>query len=147
MNCFTVNESQMDFECRPIVAKIIYRKIRFLLTPANGKTRYNKDHILKETLVETRWLSCKILPKSWKNCLSCKIWQKMVILQDLPENGYPSRFLQVRSAQVVLLLVPIHATHFILTRNLLKNHCVFFRKNKNLNRFESGNMNYLKETN
>ena len=57
--------------------------------------------------------------------------RKMVILQDLPEkwlsckicqkNGYLARFLQVRSGRAVLLLALIHATHFILTRNLLQN--------------------------
>ena len=62
---------------------------------------------------------------------SVRILQKLSILQDLAEkwlyckicqkNGYLVRFLQVRSGRAVLLLAPIHATHFILTRNLHKN--------------------------
>ena len=71
----------------------------------------------------------------------------MVILQDLAEkwlsckicqeNGYLARFLQVRSGRAVLLLVVIHATHFILTRNLLKNQLrVFLRKIIILNGFK-----------
>ena len=59
------------------------------------------------------------LTEKW---LSCKIWQK---------NGYLARsgrkrFLQVRSGQAVLLLALIHATHFISTRNLLKNQLRVF---------------------
>ena len=62
---------------------------------------------------------------------SARILQKLSILQDLAEkwlsckicqkNGYLARFLQVRSGRAVLLLALIHATHFILTRNLLQN--------------------------
>ena len=51
--------------------------------------------------------------------LSCKTWQK---------NGYLARFLQVRSGRAVLLLTLIHATHFILTRNLLKNQLRVFQE-------------------
>ena len=54
------------------------------------------------------------LTEKW---LSCKIWQK---------NGYLARFLQVRSGRAVLLLALIHATHFISTRNLLKNQLRVF---------------------
>ena len=60
----------------------------------------------------------------------------MVILQELAEkwlyckicqkNGYLARFLQVRSGRAVLLLALIHATHFILSRNLLKNQLSVF---------------------
>ena len=70
---------------------------------------------------------------------SARILQKLSIMQDVPErwlsckicrkNGYLARFLQVRSGRAVLLLALIHATHFILTRNLLQNQLrVFYEK-------------------
>ena len=57
-----------------------------------------------------------------KRCYLARSDRKMVILQDLcQKNGYLARFLRVRSGRAVLLLAPIHATHFLLTRNVLKN--------------------------
>ena len=58
-----------------------------------------------------------ILRDVLEKCLSCKICQK---------NNYLARFLQVRSGRAVILLAPIHATHFLLTRNLLKNQLRVF---------------------
>ena len=77
--------------------------------------------------------SCQNLAKS---AYLARSGRKMVILQDLAEkwlsckicqkNGYLARFLQVRSDRAVLLLALIHATHFILSRNSLKNQLRVF---------------------
>ena len=60
--------------------------------------------------------------------------RKMVILQDLAEKSFSCNILANSFRRAVLLLALIHATHFILTRNLFKNQLlVFFKKN---NQFE-----------
>ena len=85
---------------------------------------------METTPVETRWLSCKILPESCKNCLSCKNCQK---------NGYLAR-----SARKMVILqdsckfVPVELSSYWLPFNyhisfwpeiFLRISCVFFKKN------------------
>ena len=84
--------------------------------------------------VETTWLSCKILPESCKNCLSCKIKckikdeEKWLSCKTWQKNGYVAIFLQVSSGRAVLLLALFRAKHFISNRNLLKSQLLFFKE-------------------
>ena len=96
------------------------------------------EHHVRTSLTPDGYLArfCQNLAKT---VYLARSGRKMVILQDLPEKwlsckicqktGCLARFLQVRSGRAVRLLAPLHATHFILIRNLLKNQLRFFKKN------------------